>query len=265
MLQDQLQAQRFERKYFLTERQATRVRDFISSRLQLDENSKNRPGHRYPVHSLYLDSHELATYWATVHCEKKRFKLRVRFYDDAPEAPIYFEIKRRENESIMKQRGAVHREIGSLLLAGHLPGPEHLVYDRPQDLGSLQRFVHLMQRLHAHPVVHIGYEREAWKTPEGNSVRVTFDTEVRGEAQRDATFTTRMASPVFPFGNQTVLELKFTDRFPDWLGDMVRHLKLVQTGAPKYCGSVALGGEQRIISAAFNARRQTLEMVSRFS
>src|SRR5262245_49865793 len=152
MPQDQLQAQRFERKYFLTERQVIQVRDFISSRLQLDENSKNRPGQRYPVHSLYLDSHELATYWATVHCEKKRFKLLVRFYDDAADAPLFFEIKRRENECVLKQRSAVPRDVGTLLLAGHSPGPEHLVHDRPHEFASLQRFVYLMQRLHAHPV-----------------------------------------------------------------------------------------------------------------
>jgi len=247
MMPDRMQAQRFERKYFLTERQAFQVREFVSGYLHPDEFSVGQPNYSYMVHSLYLDSDELATYWATVHCEKKRFKLRVRYYDDDPESPLFFEIKRRENECILKQRGAVQRSAGDLLLAGQLPGPEHLITHNPHHLAALQRFCHLMQRLNAHPMVHIAYSREAWVSPQGNSVRVTIDREVRGEPRREAAFVTQMSNPVFPFGRQQVLELKFTDRFPGWFNDMVQHFDLAQTGAPKYCGSVAGAGESRVV------------------
>src|ERR1051326_3233907 len=115
-MEDQLQRQRFERKYFISEKQAGHIREFLKRYLVPDEFSASRPDLFYPVHSLYLDSSELTTYWATVHCEKKRFKLRVRFYDSRPESPLFFEIKRRENECVLKQRGAVHRTSGARLL-----------------------------------------------------------------------------------------------------------------------------------------------------
>jgi hypothetical protein len=188
----------------------------------------------------------------------------VRYYDDNPESPLFFEIKRRENECVLKQRGMVHRSAGALLLAGQLPGPEHLISDKPHHLAALQRFCYLMQRLGARPRMHIGYLREAWVSPQSNSVRVTLDRRVRGEVRREALFSTRMDAPVFPFGKQIVLELKFTDRFPDWFGDLVRHFNLAQTGAPKYCGSVAETGEQLVSSGGRIGTQQELAELMKF-
>src|ERR1043166_4876207 len=161
MNSDRMQAQRFERKYFISEHQVVPLREFISGYLQLDEFSEGRPDNCYPVHSIYLDSNQLETYWATVHCEKQRFKLRVRYYSDDPQSPIFFEIKRRENECVLKQRGMVHRVAGAELLAGQLPGLAHLISGKPHYLAALQRFCYLMQRLNARPMMHIAYEREA--------------------------------------------------------------------------------------------------------
>lgn len=264
MSQDRMQAQRFERKYFINERQSIQVREFVSGYLEPDEFSVGRPDYSYPVHSLYLDSDQLATYWATVHCEKTRFKIRVRYYSDDPESPLFFEIKRRENECVLKQRGMVHRSAGGLLLAGQLPGPEHLLSYKPHQLAALQRFCYLMQRLDAHPMVHVAYSREAWVSPQGNSVRVTIDRQVRGTPRHEPVFNTQMSNPVFPFGRQNVLELKFTDRFPDWLNSLVQHFNLLQTGAPKYCGSVAEAGEQRVIGRGPNGMQLKLAALLKY-
>src|SRR6266542_87844 len=121
-----------------------------------------------------------------------------------------------------------------------------------------------MQRLRAHPTVHVAYRREAWVSPRGNSGRVTIDREVRGEPQHEAVFTTRMDWPVFPFGKRHVLELKFTDRFPGWFKDIVQHFDLLQSGAPKYCGSVAEAGEQRAGRPRLNGEQQKLAELIKF-
>ena len=193
-----------------------------------------------------MDSNDLATYWATVHCEGKRFKLRVRYYDDEPGSPLFFEIKRRENDCIMKHRGAVHRSAGAALLSGQWPCPEHLLFHTAEDLVSLQKFCHLMLRLNARPTVAVAYSREAWMSPGGNSARLTIDRDVRGQTRHEIAFTTAMEDPVYPFGDRCVLELKFTDRFPDWFHDLAQHFGLNQSSAPKYCGSVASTGQDVI-------------------
>lgn len=257
-MEDQLQHQRFERKYLVTEHQAIQIRAFVQCFLVPDSFSNGRSDYSYPVHSLYLDSDALLTYWSTVHCEKKRFKLRVRYYDSSPDSPLFFEIKRRENECVLKQRATVHRSAGALLLAGHLPGLEHMVADKAHYLASLQRFCYLMHKLNARPMVHVAYLREAWVSRHNNSVRVTVDRGICGEPRHAAMFNTQLVNPVYPFGRQRVLELKFTDRFPDWFNELVRHFNLVQTGAPKYCGSIAKSGEARVGNVGREKTQQKL-------
>ena len=46
-----------------------------------------------------------------------------------------------------------------------------------------------------------------------------------------------------------VLELKFTNRFPDWFKDLVRVFGLTQCGAAKYAEGVELLGEHRLTHA----------------
>ena len=244
MTQDLLQSQRFERKYLVTEEHARQVRQFIRAYLEPDEHSSISPDLAYPVHSLYFDSDQLTTYWATVHCEKSRFKLRLRYYDENPDGPVFFEIKRRVNECVLKQRGAVHKSAAPLLASGGFPEPQHLPTYNPGALAALRNFDRLRQQISAHPKVYVAYEREAWVHPETNAVRITLDRHVRGETVRLIRFSTNMTAPCYPFGGKVVLELKFTNRFPDWFGQLVRHFDLVQCGAPKYCGSVAGVGEE---------------------
>jgi hypothetical protein len=240
------------------------IREFVRLKLVPDEFSRKRPDYSYPVHSIYLDSPSLDTYWATVHCEKKRFKLRVRFYDDHPDSPVFFEIKRRENECILKQRGMVSRGAAPLILAGQMPGPEHMLSQKPSHLAAVQRFVFLMERLHAGLVAHVGYLREAWMSTESNSVRVTFDRRVRGEPRTRPIFRTQMLDPIRPFGSKVILELKFTDRFPDWLAELVKHFNLTQVGVPKYCGNIIEAGEAAFQSGLSGPGQQRLAQVLEF-
>jgi hypothetical protein len=246
MVRDKMQRQRFELKYRLTEELAWQVREFVASYLELDENGVGKPDYSYSVHSLYLDSDQLFTYWATVNGERNRFKLRLRFYNEDPSTPVFFEIKRRVDNVILKQRGGVHKPAVPDLLAGQLPEPGHLVSDEPKQLVALQNFLGLMEALDARPKVHIGYRREAWVDPRGSHVRVTFDRQVMAEPRFEAEFGTQLVQPVSPFGRQVILELKFTNFFPLWFRELVEHFDLVRAGAAKYCEGVALIGEERL-------------------
>jgi len=67
---DKLQASRFEQKYLINEETALRLREFVRSYLDLDENGVGRPDYSYPVHSLYLDSPASTMYWQTINGTK---------------------------------------------------------------------------------------------------------------------------------------------------------------------------------------------------
>lgn len=246
MAEDRMQRQRFEKKYRIPESLALTIRDFLSTQLELDEFGSNQPQLSYPVHSLYLDSDSLETYWMTINGDKNRYKLRLRFYDDKPESPVFFEIKRRVDDIIMKQRGGVRKVAVPLILSGQLPEPEQLISHEPKHLAAIQQFCKLSQAIEAKPKIHVAYLREAWIHPDTDAVRVTFDRQVRGEAEPTVRFCTEMVRPVHPFGNEVILEIKFTDRFPNWLREMVEIFGLERCGAAKYCECVELIGEDQL-------------------
>ena len=246
MVEDRFQQQRFELKYIIKEDVARSVRDFVSSYLEIDEYGATQPNFSYPVHSLYLDSDVLTLYQSTINGDKNRYKLRLRFYDNRPEAPVYFEIKRRMNNTISKQRGGVRRDGVGWLIAGHAPDPAHLVSKDPRQIMAIQRFCELMNDVHAKPKAHIAYFREAWISRNDNSIRVTLDREVKCEPDLTTRLTTRMENPTIVFGDEVVLELKFTNRFPDWFTHLVRVFGLMQCGAAKYVDGVTLIGQDRV-------------------
>ncbi len=239
MSHDRMQRQRFEQKYMLDENQAAALRPFLLAHMELDENGVGKPDFSYPVHSLYFDSSTLATFWSTINGDKNRYKLRLRFYNDHPDSPVFFEIKRRVNNCILKQRAGVRKEAVPWLLAGHLPGPEHLLRGDPKSLVAIQNFVNLAGGLQARPLAHVAYLREAYVNPASDNVRVTLDRVVRTEARSEASFHTTMQNPSLPFGDRVILELKFTDRFPDWCRHLIAHFGLMQCGAAKYCEGLA--------------------------
>src|SRR4051794_19590072 len=133
-MRDKMQLQRFELKYMIDDSTALAVRDFVGTRLELDEFSVGKPNFSYPVHSLYLDSEDLHLFQSTVNSEKNRYKLRLRYYSDKPGAPVFFEIKRRVDSAILKQRCGVRREAVDDILAGHTPDPEAFLSKEPKNL-----------------------------------------------------------------------------------------------------------------------------------
>jgi VTC domain len=212
--------------------------------LTLDKYGAMQPDFSYPVHSLYLDSDDLALYWETINGSKNRYKLRLRYYDDQPGSPVFFEIKRRMNDIILKERGALKREAVGALLAGQLPEHDQLLLaDNPDQLPALEHFCRLMQFHAAKPKAHVSYRREAWISQHSNAARVTMDRQIQFAYQPAPTLNTEMPNPTRVFENKVVLELKFTGRFPDWFRELVRCFNLWQGPAAKYADGITLLAE----------------------
>ena len=240
-----LQARRFELKYLIDPRLVPGLRDFVRGPLELDEHGLRYPDLAYPVHSLYLDSQNLRTYGDSVNGTKNRFKLRLRYYDGQPQTPVFFELKARVDNCILKQRCGVRRSAVRMLLSGQLPETEHLMSREPRHLAALQRFNLLMGQLQARPKAHNCYQREAWVSPADDSVRVTFDRNIRIEPCFEHEAVVEMNRPIYVFPEFVVLELKFTDRFPNWMREMVETFNLMQFSSAKYAEGVTLLGEHR--------------------
>ena len=231
---------RYELKYLISNAVALRVREFVRQYLEVDEYGASQPNLSYPVHSLYLDSDDWKIYWRTINGDKNRFKLRVRYYNDSPRTPVFFEIKRRMKDVILKQRCAVKRGGEERVLAGHFPAPEFLMPSHSSELFALQRFIELMLDLNAKPKMHVAYLREAYVSPFNNEVRLTMDRTVRSFPRFDGKLQTEMEKPFICTTDLVILELKFTGRFPNWYRDLVQVFNCFQTGAAKYVEGTTL-------------------------
>lgn len=239
-----LQHQRFELKYWITEEKARAVREFVRAYLDLDEYGVGQPDCSYPTLSLYLDTDGLDTYWHVIAGHKNRFKLRLRYYDERPDSPVFFEVKRRVGEVILKDRAGVRKDAVRELLAGQLPEPRHLL--QPWDAGQLvavQTFCRLMQALRAAPKMHVAYLREAYENPDNNAVRLTFDRRVESAPNPTPRLFARSERPHLVFGPTVILELKFANRYPKWFQDLVEIFDLTQVGAAKYAEGIYQRGE----------------------
>lgn len=240
-MDQRLQANRFEFKYIVSDAKARAIRDYARSYLQHDEFADPQLDYSYPIHSVYLDNAGLSLCQATVNGLKNRFKLRIRYYDGNADHPVYFEIKRRVNDAILKSRAAVRRECAAPLLAGHWPRMSDL--QKPDDLrhwDALQQFCDLRDRLNGRGQLIVSYLREAWVLRDNNSVRLTFDRSLTATP-----WTGHIIAPDFKTGRHpdvggVILELKFTDRFPNWMRELAQVFGLRRCSVPKYveCASV---------------------------
>ena len=245
MKTDLMQRQRFELKFRVNDSVAQAVRETVSRRLDPDPFGVDQPDGAYPIHSLYWDSPSLALYHSTVNGDRNRIKLRIRFYNDDPDGPVFLEAKRRVNECILKERTAIHRHRLDSLITSLWPTADDLLNDAPGQLETARSFCQRVDRLRARPVAQVAYRREAWFAPGRNSVRVTLDHQTICEPRDVCRISTQLDQPtaVFPSG-QTILEIKFTERFPTWLSGLVQNLNLVRTSAAKYVDGLTQTGVQ---------------------
>jgi len=239
------QASRFELKYLIDERRAGAIRDFLGGYLEPDAYARADQGNAYPVYSLYLDSPALALYRQTTHGLKNRFKLRIRFYDGQPESPAFLEIKRRQHDVILKERAATTRPgVRRLLDHGHLDFAELVLGNggASRAMAAADRFWDLRASLGAQEVLYVTYVREAYVSPGSSQVRVTFDRQIRAcpYDRREGLAVPAQGTPLSIGG--VVLELKFTDRFPAWMGEMVRAFNLQRRSMAKYVHCVEAMG-----------------------
>jgi SPX domain protein involved in polyphosphate accumulation len=234
-MDQQPQENRFELKYIISEAQARALREYVRGILAPDDHADPARDYSYAIHSVYLDSPGMRLYQATVEGHKNRFKLRARYYDDRPDAPVYFEVKRRLTDAILKRRAPVRREWALDLIHGAPPRRDYLLNpSRDHDWEALEEFCLLRDRIEARGRVVVTYLREALVTPENNAVRLTMDRQIHGLRWDGRLSTDGMVRGVAPAIGGVVLELKFTTRYPPWMRDVALMFNLTRTAMPKY-------------------------------
>jgi hypothetical protein len=227
---------RHELKYHISESTAEAIVQYIRPYLPLDRYCKLQRSRNYPIVSLYLDSSDLQLCKESLGGQKNRYKLRVRSYTDEPDYPRFFEIKRRINSIIMKSRARVMTRDVPILLRGMPLPPQNYT----ADTDTINQFQLYMNNIRAKPTVLIRYTRQAYEGGSENKVRVTFDRDLAYYITHEP--EVRLGGVGWQRNHFTtggvILEIKFTDRYPMWLSQMVKYFNLRHQSISKYASSI---------------------------
>ncbi|MCB9729293.1 MAG: polyphosphate polymerase domain-containing protein [Deltaproteobacteria bacterium] len=246
-----LRIERREFKYLIDEDTARRVRDAVAPFCRLDTHALASPTASYRIHSLYFDTPGMDLFLANEREQLSRFKLRVRTYPDAAPTPgrtgsappVFFEVKRRYHDVIVKDRALAPADWARLL---DTPGARLPADTPPRQAAALDAFVVRTLTHHARPVVLVGYEREPWVSTIDDYARVTFDRRISSQPRERLTLDVDPRAwrgvdhPVAHLGQRSpvVLELKFTTAVPSWLVTIVRRYDLWRRAFSKYGSAV---------------------------
>jgi hypothetical protein len=240
MFHHSMQTSRFELKYIVDERQAAILREYMRGYLVPDPYAKPEEGNAYWVYSLYCDSPQLNLYKSSKEGHKNRFKLRIRFYDDNPRHPVFLEIKRRLGDVVKKERAGMQRDaVQKFLLGTQLKLTDLLPGQNLEKVPTaLNNFTSLYNSIGAMGCVYVYYHREAYVAPDNDAVRVTFDRKIQAGRFLHTNSLYPPQNGLLADIPGIVLELKFTDRYPIWMEELVGALNLWRIPMAKYVACV---------------------------
>jgi len=129
----------------------------------------------------------------------------------------------------------VDRALAHDFLKGNVCRYSNLSRSRAADL---EAFFNLALITGARSVIRIKYYREAYESVELDPVRITFDTHIEHLASPDGGLSHNGSGWRSTGLSGDVLEIKFTERIPPWLGETIKRFELEKQPVPKYVSSV---------------------------
>jgi SPX domain protein involved in polyphosphate accumulation len=232
---------RYEYKYFVPNSKMEMLRSMIRPFMKYDNFSDSMPEKHYTVRSIYFDTPEYDCFFEKVEGIKHRKKFRLRGYNRPGDknGKVFFEIKRKYEVPIMKNRAPVEFDNALHMFEHHDLSDYHPDTTRyPLAEDNLKRFFFHYHNKRLRPVVLVIYEREAFLGRHDETIRITFDKNLRSVAfpaldeLYDETRVRHALSGKF------ILEVKFNDHFPAWMKPIIGVLGVKRQSASKYVISI---------------------------
>ena len=231
--------QRFELKYWLTERMAQQVLEFAAPYLKRDPHSVTRDSQRNTT--LYLDTRGFRFCENHLQLSPDRHKLRIRVYGSPLGRVAFFEVKRKVKTITVKDRFALPiAQVANVLARRPVTCAVSADAQRTLDDFAFQMSLH-----RAEPKVYVACFREAFESlVPGEDVRLTIDRDLVYQPSNGLTFTPcdrrwvdiREGDDARPaYGHRrAMLELKFDGTPPRFMVELVRHFNLQREAYSKY-------------------------------
>jgi hypothetical protein len=241
----QLDFQRYECKYIVPAGLCAAIRDHAAPFVVPDAFTRlDAVG--YVITSLYLDSPDLELHAAKDRKDLNRLKLRIRTYGPRAEGPVFCEIKRKIKGTIHKRRVRICRRDD-----GQLPeSTDALLPDGAtlRDRKVLDEFLAIKALYRACPATLVRYTREAYQGVIDDYARLTFDRRLLcqrpdGYHLHGQQYDWQSLDVPENLGQRdsgVILELKFADRAPRWMMDLVTRFGLQLRGFSKYSTAIRM-------------------------
>lgn len=208
----------YELKFLLDEAQVEGVRGWAREYLPADPYATRSTDETYGVHSVYLDTDDLAVYRRRPGFQRSKFRLR-RY---GCEETIYLEEKRKSRGWVSKVRTQITEAELVLLREAVVPTEWRGIW-----------FRQALDERRLTPCCQVSYRRLAREgLADGEPVRLTVDRDIYCASATDLrpgrTFEPRVRLPV------TLLELKFRNGLPRMFKGLIRTFGLAPAAASKY-------------------------------
>ena len=123
-------------------------------------------------------------------------------------------------------------------MAPHLLDPATLGSDKVVSFSAvLAKFAYLARRHNLQPVVCVLYRREAYFCPHAPGLRITFDRRLSASSRTALDTAPRLFHPILPL-NETIIEVRFNTRLPNWVVHVVQRLELNRVSVSKYVTAI---------------------------
>lgn len=256
-----LHFQRLEFKYILDANQFKEIRGLLSKYVELDNFVGNTKHGFYEVLSLYYDSPRFYSYWEKIDGAKKRRKIRLRTYraDGVLSNNIFFEIKRKHNSVVLKDRFVLsENDYDNLIKRGDFFDSDSMNDSNRSDI--LEEFHYLKGRRFLAPKILISYNREPYLGKFNKNVRITFDYAIK--AKQCKHLLNDKNNFIDLSGAKVIMEIKFKGALPFYIENIIKAYNLNRVPYSKYCEGVevcynlpllhALGGNSQSDSLRLN-------------
>ncbi len=219
-----LHFRRFEFKYHLPRAIADRILPELMNYMIWDEYAEGDDG--YEVTSLYMDSSDFACFHDKLDGVLTRRKLRVRSYGKGDD--VFFELKRRSGEVILKDRIIV----GADAFADFVNDPFSLKGDED----FVNEFLYEFSSNNMKPSLLVNYKRKPFFSKFDPRFRVTFDYDLSFARPQGASFDGEYQ---VAYDDLVIMEVKFNGAMPRWFHHaVVEDYGLRKDTFSKYCAGI---------------------------
>jgi len=227
---------KFEYKYLYPKELYEPLRRRIERMCPLDPHAAREKTGRYTIRSVYFDSLRFHTYDDKIEGVHKRRKFRIRVYGlQRPDSVAFLEIKQKTGALLTKYRAPVLYDDLPALFSDM----DYMQYVRDGrgagiDRGNARHWMYHYITRKLCPVVLVDYERTAFAGEKSFDLRITLDSDIRGEMFPSLTgmFNEEGVHAAMP--GMGILEVKFTHGIPLWMRNIIRSHDLQRLALSKY-------------------------------